>query len=265
MERLDWAKPYYTRAGEYWGASGVGERDSRRVDIIKRLCEVEAPSILELGAGAGETTLVMANVGWDVSAVEFSPTRAEQAREAAMAASGSLTIIEADFYEVKLDERYDVVCYWDGFGVGSDTDQRRLLKRIAKDWLKPGGRVLIEVFSPWQWARVAGRVQNLDRNQPSHRYRQRRTSDFDPVNSCFIDIWTPIDDTTGAPNDSMTITQTIRCYSPADFLMLLEDTGMVADYAEVDGESFEMTNAGATMNHPIWQSWSYLVRLVKQR
>lgn len=261
MERLDWVKPYYTRAGEYWGPSGVGERDTRRAEIAERLRLGNGKRMLELGAGAGETALSMANNGWQVVAVEFSPTRAEHTRDSAkQAPAGALTVAEADFYEVDLNERFDMVCYWDGFGVGSDSDQRRLLKRIADDWLEPEGYALIEVFSPWQWVRAAGRVQNLDRNHPSHRYRQRRTGDFDPINSCFIDTWTPIDDTTGEPDEKMAITQTIRCYSPADFLLLLEGTGLTAQYAEVDGEPFDLSSA-ATSSHPISQSWSYLVRL----
>ncbi|HEX5324971.1 MAG TPA: class I SAM-dependent methyltransferase [Capsulimonadaceae bacterium] len=264
MERLDWVKPYYTRAGDYWGPAGIGERDTKRVETARRLHPGNGNRMLELGAGAGETALAMANAGWDVVAVEFAPTRAAQARELAERAA-NLTVVEADFYIVDLNERFEIVCYWDGFGIGSDSDQRRLLKRIASDWLKPNGCAIVEIFSPWQWARVVGREQRLDRNHPSHRYRQRRTAEFDPVNSCFIDTWTPIDDTTGEPDEGMAITQVIRCYSPADFLLLLEGTGLKAEYAEIDGEPFELSSAGAASRHPIWQSWSYLVRLAPEQ
>ncbi|MFN5457566.1 MAG: hypothetical protein ACK5BX_41150, partial [Bradyrhizobium sp.] len=34
-------------------------------------------------------------------------------------------------YTIELAGRFDVVCYWDGFGIGSDADHRRLLRRIA--------------------------------------------------------------------------------------------------------------------------------------
>jgi hypothetical protein len=32
--------------------------------------------------------------------------------------------------EVELSEQFDVVCYWDGFGVGTDQDQRHLLQSM---------------------------------------------------------------------------------------------------------------------------------------
>lgn len=65
-------------------------------------------------------------------AVEFSPIYADYAREHLKTKrSGTLESVEADFYTVELAGRFDVVCYWDGFGVGSDADQRRLLRRIA--------------------------------------------------------------------------------------------------------------------------------------
>ena len=42
---------------------------------------------------------------------------------------GEMSVVQGDFYEVELDGTFDVVCYFDGFGIGSDADQRRLLRR----------------------------------------------------------------------------------------------------------------------------------------
>jgi hypothetical protein len=94
-----------------------------------------------------------------------------------------LTILEADFYETDLTGPFDVISYWNGFGIGSDADQRRLLDRIAHDWLAPDGCVLMDVFSPWQWARAAGTEK---RNEESELMQR---SDFDPVACRFIDQW----------------------------------------------------------------------------
>jgi hypothetical protein len=149
------------------------------------------------------------------------------------------------------------VCYWDGFGVGSDADQRRLLRRIAADWLKPGGCALIDVFSPTRWILEAGKEWTLDRNHPSHRFRQRRRFDFDPIHGAFLDEWCPIDDATGACDESRAITQRIRCYNPADLQMLLEGTGLSVERAEVDGVEIAV-GAGDAFR----QAWSYLVKLV---
>jgi len=139
----DWVKPYYTRAGEYWGPTGVEQVHLDRQSTLTRLCGPDPKRVLELGAGEGEAAAVMADAGHDVVAVEFSPTRTPNLKRLAKEPhKGQLTALEADFYEVAISGEFDIVCYWDGFGVGSDADQRRLLKRISTEWLKPGGLAL---------------------------------------------------------------------------------------------------------------------------
>jgi len=64
--------------------------------------------------------------------------------------SGSLVAICGDFYEVDVPGPFDVVAYFDGFGIGSDPDQRRLLQRISS-WLTPDGCALIDVFAPMMY------------------------------------------------------------------------------------------------------------------
>ena len=76
-----------------------------------------------------------------------------------------------------------MICYFDSFGIGTDEDQRRLLKRI-RSWLKPNGCVIIEIGATWYWAGVAkGRSMDL-----GACYRQY---DFDAPNSRLIDSWDP--------------------------------------------------------------------------
>ncbi|HWD40332.1 MAG TPA: class I SAM-dependent methyltransferase, partial [Fimbriimonas sp.] len=136
---LDWVKPYYTRAGEYWGPTGYEEGLAERVRTLSRICGAGPLRILELGAGTGEVAAMMVDAGHDVTAVEFSPTRAPNIRVLAeVLRSGRLVAVEEDFYSVSFRGLFDVVCYWDGFGIGSDEDQRRLLRRIAS-WLEPSG------------------------------------------------------------------------------------------------------------------------------
>ena len=38
----------------------------------------------------------------------------------------------ADFYKINFEEKFDVVSYLDGFGVGTDDEQLILFKRIKK-------------------------------------------------------------------------------------------------------------------------------------
>src|SRR5438874_12414955 len=77
---MAWVKPYYTRAGDYWGPTGIEQRHHDRLATLTRLCGPQPKRVLELGAGTGETAAVMADAGHSVVAIEFSPTRAQIGR-----------------------------------------------------------------------------------------------------------------------------------------------------------------------------------------
>src|SRR5713226_9666517 len=109
---LAWVKPYYTRAGEYWGPTGIEPRHQERLATLTRLCGPPPQRVLELGAGTGEAAAVMADAGPSVVAIEFSLTRAPHIQTLAQQPrQGSLTVLEADFYDVSLAAEFDVVCY----------------------------------------------------------------------------------------------------------------------------------------------------------
>jgi len=158
---LDWVKDFYTQAGIWWGPGVQDEEDPNahkaRAETVERLCGPGTKRILELGAGSGRTAAAMADLGHTVVAVELNPTDVQYAQELLnVPRQGSLTILEADFFAVELEGHFDVVCCWQCFGTGSDADQRRLLRRIAHEWLAPGGSALIDVYSPIKPARDAG-------------------------------------------------------------------------------------------------------------
>jgi protein-L-isoaspartate O-methyltransferase len=127
---MDWAKRFYTRRSKWFGPTGIFPEHRARALEIERLCGRGRKRILELGAGTGGTAAAMADLGHEVVAIELSPVRAVFARELAAQGRTSLTLLEADFYTVDVPSQFDVVCYWDGFGVGSDADQQRLLRRV---------------------------------------------------------------------------------------------------------------------------------------
>jgi hypothetical protein len=164
-------------------------------------------------------------------------------------------VLEADFYTAALDGRFDIVCYWDGFGVGTVADQRWVLQRIAPERLAPAGCVLLEVFSPIGPARNAGREELKRQVQgvPASVEMIRR-SHFDPVQCRWIDEWQPV----GGPSQART--QSIRCYTPADLLLLLEGTALTPVRLEVEGEPLDVTSPH-TMQGSLRDAYSYLVQL----
>jgi SAM-dependent methyltransferase len=177
--------------------------------------------VLELGAGGGQSALAVAKLGHEVTAIELVPRSVAHARTlTSQAAPGLLRVLEGSFYTLPLAETFDVVCYWDGFGVGTDAQQRQLLQRIAR-WLAPAGTVLVDIYTPWYWARVSGRQMNT----PTFV----RQYGFDADGCRMLDHWWQ------AERPDERVTQSLRCYSPQDLRLLLEGTGLVLERVEPGG------------------------------
>ena len=247
---MDWIEPFYTKRSEWMGPTGIFDHHRARAASLEHYSGAGKKRILELGAGAGGTAAAMADLGHSVIAVELSPLRAAFARELAQEPrKGSLTVIEGDYYALDFPEQFDLICHWDSFGMGSDADNRRLLRRMAEDWLVPEGCVLMDVFTPWWWIRKAGTVERDEKRGLMRRY------DFDPIGGRFLDQWWPIGD------KSQLITQTVRCYTPADFMLLVEGTGLAVETFAVAENTFQVEES-STMTHALWDEFSYVVKLV---
>jgi SAM-dependent methyltransferase len=251
---MEWVKEFYTRKSEWFGPSGILDHHRVRAATVDRLGKPGLKRVLELGAGAGGSAAATADLGHNVVAIELSPLRAQYARDlAAQERAGTLTILEADFYTVDLAGSFDVVTYWNGFGIGTDADQRRLLHRIAHEWLAPDACILMDVFSPWRWSRVAG----TEERDAESGLMQR--NDFDPVGCRLLDQWWSMS------NPTEQITQSLRCYTPHDFLLLLADLPLVVQRWEVDETAFDPRAHNFTMTSALWETWDYFVQLVPAR
>ena len=247
---MDWIEPFYTKRSRWMGPTGIFDHHRARAAALARYSGPGKKRILELGAGAGGTAAAMADLGHSVIAVELSPLRAAFARDLAQEPrQGQLTIIEGDYYTLDFPTQFDLICHWDSFGMGSDADNRRLLRRMAKDWLAPDGCVLMDIFSPWWWIRQAGTEERDDARGLMRSY------DFDPIGGRFLDRWWPIGD------KEQLITQTVRCYAPPDFLLLLEGTGLAVETFVVAENTFRVEES-STMAHALWDEASYLAKLV---
>jgi ubiquinone/menaquinone biosynthesis C-methylase UbiE len=245
---MDWVKSFYGKQDEWTGCCrGEIEESHRgqayRVDRTLGGCPGR---VLELGCGGGQTAAAIAELGHTVVAVDISPRAIDAARERAEAhLRGRLQPILADFYEFEPEGHFDVVCYFDGFGIGEDDDQRRLLRRIA-GWLVPNGAALVEVYTPWYWAAAAGTTMQFD--DASRRYG------FDAVDGRMLDTWWP----NGRPEE--VVTQSLRCYGPGDLRLLLAGTGL--DLVDVlpDG-AVDQASGGHHSQVPLERAMSYLATL----
>ena len=211
---------FYTKQSERFGPSGVLPHHLVRAKRLQRIVGDPPAKILELGAGAGGTARATSDAGYAVTAVELSPLRARYALE--LARGTGLDVREGDFYREDLGAGFDAVAYWNGFGMGDDEDQRRLLRRVRDEWLRDGGLMLLDIFNPAWWARQPSELRTHD------EYAAAQRTTFDDLACRFVDRWWPLD------QEDEVIEQSIRCYSPADLRLLVESTGLRVERIEVD-------------------------------
>jgi SAM-dependent methyltransferase len=199
---MDWVEAFYARQFDLMDGPGMWDIQPTHREIALSVRTLAPPParVLELGAGGGQVAAALADLGYIVVAIELVPEAAARAQDlAAVGRGGTLTVLRGNLYEIEPGGRFEVVCYWDGFGIGSDEDQRVLLRRV-RDWLSPGGHALIEVYTPWYWARAAGRSMTV--GKAARRY------DFDGRGSRMLDTWW------SEADPASTVTQSLRCYAP---------------------------------------------------
>ena len=245
---MEWIHQFYARQNEL---SGIYEGDIQdyhrdKAALIKE-SHPQAKTILELGAGGGQIACASAIAGYDVTAIELTHALANHAHKLARQHHiENLRIINDDFYTTSLDDTFDVISYWDGFGIGTDADQIRLLKRCGA-WLKSDGVILLDVYTPWHWAQAHGQTM-----QYRDVYRQY---DFDAIGCRMLDTWWHSD----SPEDK--VTQSLRCYSPADLRLLLQSTDLHLYGIAKTGGAVDYTTGNYSPNVDLNQAMSYVAKI----
>jgi len=245
---LSWTRDFYAKQAEWSGAyrGGVTERHRRRARQVRAVLGPPPQRILELGAGGGQNAIALAEQGYEVVAVEQVPLLAQHIRELLRQyPQVRVEVLEADFYRVELPSNaFDAVCYWDGFGIGTDEEQRILLRRIRR-WLRFSGKALIDVYTPWHAAKSVGYGGRVG--------KARREYGFDGEGSRWIDRW-------WVAESGESIEQSLRCYSPADLRLLLEGTGLELVEIQVGG-MMDYEHGQYVENVPLEQAMWYMAVL----
>lgn len=234
-----WSKIYFR---------DISPSDKERVQWIHRITGMSGVRTLELGAGGGQFSVAASQKGYLVTAIEKEPEFVEHLQELSLQSRcENLTIVQADFYTVALEGVFDLICYWDGFGIGSDNNQRCILQKIS-NWLSPVGSAFLEIFTPWYWANEAAGVR-FDIGEATRQYG------FDAEMCTMTDTWWLKE------NPATKITQRLRCYSPADLALLLEGSGLTI--MEIfPGGKVDYSTGSYTSDVPLHQAMSYIARLV---
>ncbi len=203
QKQNEWSDIYYRP---------VGESEYDKIRFIDSLLIGKGKGILELGCGGGQFALAAARAGYQVTALDINEDFIQFAQSQNKDIPESrLRYIVADFMQYIDPSHFDLICYWDGFGIGDDRQQKELLKKMI-NWLKPKGVILLEVFTPWYWSSISvGKSWKVS--------NATRLYEYDPYENRLLDHWWE----TG--KESSRITQSIRCYAPVDIELLLSDTG----------------------------------------
>lgn len=228
-----WIKAFYDSAAGWWGESWYdGENLRRRLEIVQAYASASDRRILELAAGTGETAAYLCDHGYSVLALDISQKNIALITHLGENRPG-LRVLEGDFLDITIGERFPTVCMFEAFGFGSDREQQRLLRKISDEWLIPGGILIVDVYHPFGPVRAHGSTQKLDRleNVPGS-VDMTEYSYYDPISSRWIDIWEPRQDPANRR------VQSIRCYTPADFCLLAHGCGLSVVEMRYDGKPF---------------------------
>jgi SAM-dependent methyltransferase len=222
---------FYDMTARWWGDPGIRDSDRALAARLDRAAGGTPVEVLELGAGFGGAAAATAQLGHRVVAIEASGTRAAMARRRTLGgARGRLTVVEADFCEAAVPGPFDVVAYWNGFGVGTGEDQRKLLGRI-RGWLRASGLALMHAYDPKWWREHAGARRRRD--------GMVQEIGYEPEHRCLVDRWWP----DGHPGEA--VRERIRCYAEAELRTLLDEAGLALAGTERDDAT----------------PWKYLVEL----
>jgi len=229
----EWIKSFYDSAVEWWGESWYdGENLKSRLDIVKKFASVKDKRILELAAGTGETAAYFCDHGYSVFALDICRRNIEIMTNL-QKERPNLRVAEGDFLKISLNEQFPTVCMFESFGLGSDKEQQQLLKKVSEKWLIPNGILILDVYHPFGPIQASGTKRELDKleNIPGS-VDMTEYSNYDPIKSRWIDIWEPKND-----KESRKI-QSIRCYAPADFILLAENCGLSIEKMLYNGKEF---------------------------
>ena len=131
----------------YFYADRLGDaRSDADVDLIERLGPPTAGAeILDLACGHGRIANRLAQRGCRVTGVDAVASFLDRAREDADTRGVAVDYVLADMRDLPWTGRFDaVVCWFTAFGYFDDSDNRRVLREMARV-LRPGGTLLLDV------------------------------------------------------------------------------------------------------------------------
>ncbi len=142
------------------------EWTAREVDFVARQAPLPAyRTLLDICCGEGRHAIPLAERGYDVTGLDRDPVALTVAREHADAQGVSIHMAEGDMRDLTASVAgpFDVcVCLWQSFGYFDAATNEDILRQMG-DLLRPGGRLILDIYHPGYFAAHQGE-RTVERN-----------------------------------------------------------------------------------------------------
>lgn len=150
-----WRDPHTSAKMLAYHLDGSVDLASRRTEFLDRSAQwiishfglVEGKSVADFGCGPGLYTSRLAASGADITGIDFSKRSLAYAREQADRRQLTIDYIDANYLDVDLGKQFDLIIMIMCDYCALSPKQRRTLLRQFTRYLKPGGQVLLDVYS----------------------------------------------------------------------------------------------------------------------
>jgi SAM-dependent methyltransferase len=223
-----WA--YHFRVVHREQIPGIAQWDDELVDMIVEVLGLRpGDRVLDLACGSGVHALRLAQRGLDVLGIDVAPGLVAHDRaQAAELGIGGVRFEQGDMRALDYDAQFQAILLLSGsFGFFDEATNEDVLARIARA-LRPGGRVLIDVFDPTHmvvrpprrsWFRLAGGISM------SHTW-------WEPETCTYVNEFSYID-----PDGTLNTAaepERIRVYSLPEWRAMLAQVGLTLTHALAD-------------------------------
>lgn len=219
-----WA--YHFRVMHRSQIPGIGLWDDDLVDLIVEVLGLNpGDRVLDLACGSGEHAVRLASRGLDVLGVDIAPSLIDHCRQNAADQTFQARFEVGDMRELAYQREFDALLLLSGsFGFFDDATNREVLGRMARA-LKPGGRILIDVFDP---AEMVVRPPRRRWSSYGDGFSLNHTW-WEPETCTYVNEFTFIDED-GVLNTSAQ-PERIRVYSLPEWRALFADVGLTMTHA----------------------------------
>ena len=135
--------------------------------IAKQVLPQQNPLLLDIGCGPGLYAAQFAMAGYTVTGIDFSKRSIDYAKKSAQEINLPIDYVYQNYLDMSYKSEFDFATFiYCDYGALSTKDRQRILAKIYAA-LKPGGKLLLDVFSmqkyaqfreysAWQWCEQGG-------------------------------------------------------------------------------------------------------------